>query len=219
MTIKLLNILNKSIQEQGGKFKDLVDSQGRRVGDTYHSVEMDDTGKIVDVLSVGEKSSSSGGGNVDINSEYLITPSSKRNSPFNQVRGTNSDGTPKLHKGIDYGVGVGTLVVLIKPGVVLKSGMNLQPTGYGALIDIEHEDGVITRYGHMSEIYVSDGDKINGGTIIGATGGSKGSVGSGNSQGPHLHFEYRVGGTPIDPSASSNDDSVYRFMNKSDNSK
>ena len=199
MAIKLLNILNQSIQEQGGKFKDLVDSQGRRVGDTYHSVEMDDTGKIVDVLSVGEKSSSLGGGKVDINAEYLITPSSKRNSPFNQVRGYNSNGTPILHKGIDYSVSVGTLVVSTSPGNVLRSGMSIDPNGWGAMIEIQHDNGAITRYAHMSEIYVNVGDKIKSGTIIGATGGSKGATGAGNSQGPHLHFEYLIGGSSVDP--------------------
>jgi len=205
MGIKLLNILKKEVSEQywGLAWKDTLSDESKK-----RSEEVDAKKITKNTLD-----------NVNIDSTFLIEPSTKRNSPFNQVRGTNSNGTPKLHKGIDYGVGVGTLVVLIKPGVVLRSGMNLQPTGYGALIEIEHEDGVITRYGHMSEIYVSDGDKINGGEIIGATGGAEGSVGAGNSQGPHLHFEYRVGGTPIDPASSNNDNSIYRFMSKSDKPK
>jgi murein DD-endopeptidase MepM/ murein hydrolase activator NlpD len=205
MRIKLLNILKKELSEQywGLAWKDTLSDESKK-----KSEEVDAKKITKNTLN-----------NVDINSTFLIEPSKERGSAFNEVRGTNKDGTPKLHKGIDYRVGVGTLVVLIKPGVVLKSGMNLQPTGYGALIEIEHEDGVITRYGHMSEIYVSAGDKINSGDIIGATGGEQGAVGAGNSTGPHLHFEYRVGGTPIDPSSSSNDNSVYRFMNKSDKPK
>ena len=199
MGIKLLNILKKELSEQywGLAWKDTLSDESKKKSEE------------VDAKKITQNTLN----NVDINSTFLIEPSRERGSAFNEVRGVH------IHKGIDYRVGVGTLVVLIKPGVVLKSGMNLQPTGYGALIEIEHEDGVITRYGHMSEIYVSDGDKINSGDIIGATGGAAGSVGAGNSTGPHLHFEYRVGGTPIDPASSNNDNSVYRFMNKSDKPK
>ncbi len=214
MSIKLLNILNHTIREQGGKFKDLIDAQGKRVGDTYGSVEMDSSGNITKVLKPGEKSSA-GGGYVNVDSEFLINPSSKRGSPFNQVRGQNSQGVTILHKGIDYSVGVGTLVVVVSPGKVLRSGMDLDPNGYGALIEIEHDNGVISRYGHMSKIFVNSGDIVSAGTVIGETGGNSGDVGSGNSQGPHLHFEYRVGGTAIDPASSNNDDSIYRFMDKS----
>jgi len=219
--LRLLNILKEEVTEQGyGRyFKDWKTSDGKTVGDTRgfdfttnKPFDKDYKNPETEVLSSDNEDFS-------IDSTFLIKPSTKRNSPFNQVRGTKKDGTPKLHKGIDYGVSVGTLVVLIKPGVVLRSGMNLDPGGYGALIEIQHEDGVISRYGHMSEIYVSDGDKINSGEIIGATGGASGSVGAGNSQGPHLHFEYRVGGTPIDPASSDNDNSIYRFMSKSDKPK
>lgn len=155
----------------------------------------------------------------NINSKHLFSPSTKRNSPFNQVRGYRKDGSARLHKGIDYSVGVGTLIVVLKSGKVTTSGMNVDPDGWGAMVEIEHDDGTITRYAHLSEIYVSVGDVITQGTIIGATGGAFGSPGAGNSQGPHLHFEYLIGGTATDPAASNNDNNTYRFLNKSDKDK
>lgn len=153
---------------------------------------------------------------IDINSKYLKDPSSYRNSPFDQVRGYHKDGSPRLHKGIDYGVGVGTLIVVLKSGKVTTSGMNVDPDGWGAMVQINHDDGSATRYAHLSEIYVSVGDEIIPGTIIGATGGIKDSPGAGNSKGPHLHFEYLEGGSTKDPASNNNDSNSYKFLNKSD---
>ena len=156
---------------------------------------------------------------INVDSKYLEEPSSKRGSEFNEVRGYRKDGTTKLHKGIDYRVTVGTLIVLLKPGKVLRSGMNIQPEGWGALIEISHDDGTMTRYAHLSKINVSSGDDVSAGTIIGETGGAEGSPGAGNSQGPHLHFEYLNGGAYQDPAANNNDNNTYRFLEKSNKDK
>ena len=65
--------------------------------------------------------------------------------------------------------------------------------GYGNMVDVDHGNGVVTRYGHLSAITVKVGDTV-------AAGGRIGRVGStGRSTGPHLHYEIRVGGEPIDP--------------------
>ena len=147
---------------------------------------------------------------LDTKFPFLIKPSSKRGSPFHQDRGG------VLHPGIDYPVVVGTNIVLLKPGVAIVSDMNSDTGGYGAAIYIKHDDGTVTRYGHLSEIYTTTGEYYKTGTIIGKTGGAQGAVGAGNSQGPHLHFEYRVGGDDTDPSSDNNDDKVFRFLNQGD---
>ncbi len=66
-------------------------------------------------------------------------------------------------------------------------------SGYGRLIKIQHEFGIETRYGHLSALKVSKGQRVSRGERIGDMGNS------GRSTGPHLHYEIRVGGNPIDP--------------------
>ncbi len=65
--------------------------------------------------------------------------------------------------------------------------------GYGRAVRIVHGDGTVTVYGHMSRLLVSAGDRVSAGQQIGKEGNT------GQSTGPHLHFEVRVNGTPIDP--------------------
>ena len=65
--------------------------------------------------------------------------------------------------------------------------------GYGNLIKVEHEGGMTTYYAHLSKIYVKPGDKVKAGDLIGAIGST------GFSTGPHLHFELRVNGEPVNP--------------------
>ena len=225
MSIKLLNILKNQITEQGGKFRQMVLPSGEVSGDVIGAIEFDNSGKFVDYIDpkdVGKKikdtpendpvKQGAEVSNVDINNPFLIKPSSKRGSGYGPRNGT-------MHYGIDYRVGVGTNVLVINPGKVIKADMNAQPSGYGALIEIQHDDGVISRYGHMSVINVNVGQRIDKPTIVGKTGGAVGAIGAGNSLGPHLHFEYRPGNTPSDPASGGADDSVYRFLNDSDISK
>ena len=164
----------------------------------------------IDRKKISRSSETSDITNIDANNSFLIKPSSKRGSPFGQIRGS------KRHKGIDYPVSVGTNIVMLKPGEVTIASMNADPGGYGAAIYIKHYDGVYTRYGHLSKINVNVGDKIKVGDVIGKTGGAKGSVGAGNSQGAHLHFEYRPSDVASDPASGDNDDGVFRFAKDSD---
>jgi murein DD-endopeptidase MepM/ murein hydrolase activator NlpD len=76
------------------------------------------------------------------------------------------------------------------PGVVVKAGWN---GGYGRMVEVDHGNGFATRYGHLSEIDVTVGQKLAAGDVVGKTGSS------GRSTGPHLHYEVRHNGEPVDP--------------------
>jgi murein DD-endopeptidase MepM/ murein hydrolase activator NlpD len=96
-----------------------------------------------------------------------------------------------LHAGIDIANGVGTPVKAAKAGTVIVAGWN--DGGYGNWVIIDHGGGFSTLYGHMSKIRTSEGASVKQGQQIGDMGST------GNSTGPHLHFETRVGGNPQDP--------------------
>ncbi len=95
-----------------------------------------------------------------------------------------------VHCGVDLAVPTGTDVAAAAAGEVIQSGWN---GGYGISVYIRHDDGSITRYGHMSETLVCVGDKVSQGDIIGRSGST------GDSTGPHLHFEIRIDGEAVDP--------------------
>lgn len=99
-------------------------------------------------------------------------------------------GRIKMHEGIDIGAPLGTTIVTPADGVVTYSGPK---PGFGNLVQIDHGYGVETIYGHMSSMSVTKGTKVKRGDKIAAVGNI------GWSTGPHLHYEVRVNGTPVDP--------------------
>ncbi len=99
-------------------------------------------------------------------------------------------GVRKLHAGVDVGVPVGTNVYAAESGTVITAGW---VQGYGNCVIIMHDNGLTTLYAHLSSINVSNGQRVSRGDTIAYSGNS------GNSTGPHLHFEVRVNGTVVDP--------------------
>ncbi len=101
-------------------------------------------------------------------------------------------GTSRFHSGLDIAVPYGTNVLAAQEGDVIlaDSGWN---GGYGQCVIISHGHGVSTLYGHMSGIAVSEGQHVSRGQTIGYCGSS------GNSTGPHIHFEVRLDGSVVDP--------------------
>lgn len=95
------------------------------------------------------------------------------------------------HAGLDLAAPLGTPVMAADTGVVIFSGWNTN--GYGYLIVLDHGNGWTTYYGHLSAINVGCGQSVSRGAVIGAVGST------GNSSGPHLHFEMRWGHTPDNP--------------------
>lgn len=94
------------------------------------------------------------------------------------------------HNGLDYGVVVGTPVQATMDGKVVYAGWNDE--GYGNLIIVENGP-YRTYYAHLSEIPVSLGQTVQAGSVIGLSGNT------GNSTGPHLHYEIRLNGQPVNP--------------------
>lgn len=99
-------------------------------------------------------------------------------------------GTPHFHDGIDIGVGSGTPVAAAAGGEVIMVSWY---GGYGKSIRIDHGNGIVTMYSHLSSYEVSVGDYVSPGDLIGYSGNT------GNSTGAHLHFTVIVDGTPVDP--------------------
>lgn len=100
------------------------------------------------------------------------------------------DGSRALHEGIDLAADVGTPVVVAADGVVLASGFHPE---YGNVLDVDHGDGLVSRYAHLSRIDVLAGRLVKRGETIGAVGST------GRSTGAHLHFEVRMFGAAQDP--------------------
>ena len=99
-------------------------------------------------------------------------------------------GQYKLHTGVDINVGYGTPVYAADGGTVILAGWN---GGYGNCIVINHGNGLTTLYGHLSSINVSVGQSVGRGQTIGLVGST------GNSTGPHLHWEVAVNGQRVNP--------------------
>jgi murein DD-endopeptidase MepM/ murein hydrolase activator NlpD len=97
------------------------------------------------------------------------------------------------HFGIDIAVPRGTEVLATASGLVIAVKRSDLQAGYGNYIEIDHRNGFITRYSHLEDIKVRQGQKISGAVVIGTTGNSGGSVA------PHLHYEVIHNGKNVDP--------------------
>lgn len=105
-----------------------------------------------------------------------------RNSPFT--------GKSAMHEGLDLANHLGSAIVAPASGVITYAAPR---PGYGNLITVEHGYGIQTQFGHVSRSYVKVGEKVKRGQKIGAVGNT------GRSTGPHVHYEVRVNGIPVDP--------------------
>ena len=112
---------------------------------------------------------------------------------FTSGFGVRSDpflGRPAMHTGLDFRAAMGDPVRATANGKVVSSGW---AGGYGRMVEIDHGNGLSTRYGHLSQINVKVGDLIKIGQVIGEVGST------GRSTGPHLHYETRIDGDAVDP--------------------
>ncbi len=116
-------------------------------------------------------------GEIDLSSSFGV-----RSDPFG--RG------PAMHSGLDFRSSSGDPVRATANGKVETAGWN---GGYGKMVEIDHGNGISTRYGHLSEIEVKLGQTVRTGQTIGRVGST------GRSTGPHLHYETRIDGDAVDP--------------------
>ena len=130
------------------------------------------------------RSAAAGSTGSGVSSSGLIWPvQGPITSPFGMRWG-------RMHEGIDIGVPYGTPIHAAASGTIIYAGWM---SGYGNLIVIDHGGGLATAYGHQSALAVGNGGTVSQGEVIGYVGCT------GHCFGPHLHFEVRVNGQPVDP--------------------
>lgn len=107
-------------------------------------------------------------------------------------------GEGAFHTGIDLAAPVGTPVHVTADGVVVSAGW---AGGYGKLVVVDHGNGIHTYYAHLSRMAVMPGQEVRSGSTIAYSGST------GRSTGPHMHYEIRLAGTPVNP---------YKYMNRNE---
>ncbi len=118
---------------------------------------------------------------------WITSPFGNRTSPFS--------GILKFHEGLDIAAQTGTPVMAPADGVVVKAGFS---TGYGNMVEISHGYGIKTIFAHNSRLNVKAGQRVRRGEVISYVGDS------GSSTGPHLHYEVRLNGLPVNPTKYMN---------------
>jgi murein DD-endopeptidase MepM/ murein hydrolase activator NlpD len=116
-------------------------------------------------------------GEIDLSSTFGV-----RVDPFLHI--------PAMHTGIDFRGDMGEPIHATAAGTVTNAGWS---GGYGRMVEVDHGNGLATRYGHLSQIDVKVGDAIRISQVVGRMGSS------GRSTGPHLHYETRIDGEAVDP--------------------
>ncbi len=117
-----------------------------------------------------------------VNTGYLSSDFGHRIDPFH--------GNIAFHKGIDFAGPTGSDVVATGAGMVVYAGDH---AGYGRMVEVSHGDGISTLYAHLSAVSVRVGDIVREGQAVGRLGST------GRSTGPHVHYEVRRHGQPVDP--------------------
>ncbi len=130
--------------------------------------------------------------------QWPVPSSNWITSLFQPEGRTDLPGQTRPHLGVDIGGGYGTPVVAAAEGFIIVAynpweGQNTGGYGYGNYIVVDHGNGIATLYGHLKNVHVAIDQYVFPGDVIGLMGST------GNSTGPHLHFEVRINGYPVDP--------------------
>lgn len=141
----------------------------------------DDYDRIAELIETGVATSAAAA--APSTAGYGWPMCSRINSPYGYRWG-------RLHKGLDLDGNIGDPIGAAKRGTVVHAGAQ---GAYGNLVLIDHGDGVVTAYGHQSQVLVTAGQSVERGELIGLVGNT------GRSTGPHLHFETRVNGNAVNP--------------------
>ena len=194
-----LRSLTKDAYETADAIKDALKTAGLTVAEDYDKdavggplVPLDGEGQFNAVVDELDDALSILGAIKGKAKRFPISnpaPGSDISSSFG-VRKDPLLGTPALHAGMDFRATTGTSIRASGAGEVVNAGWN---GGYGQMVEIDHGNGLHTRYAHMSRVLVKTGDKVSAGDIVGKVGST------GRSTGPHLHYEVRRDGAPLNP--------------------
>lgn len=121
----------------------------------------------------------------EIETDKLVSGFGKRINPFH--KGIYH------HDGIDFAMPTGTLVIATAPGTVIRANTSNQVAGFGNYVEIDHGNGIVTRYAHLADLNVRHGQSVTKGQKIGTVGSSGGSIA------PHLHYEVIRSGINVNP--------------------
>ena len=157
------------------------------VGLEHLSLDMEK--KLQKMLAARKGSSSPSGPILPGTGRFIFPVNGPITSPFG-YRIHPVMGTTRFHSGLDFGVDHGTSIKAADNGVVIVAEWY---GGYGNCLIIDHGHDTTTLYGHCSQLFVKQGDGVQKGQSVAAVGST------GMSTGPHLHFEVRQAGTPVDP--------------------
>lgn len=182
----------KEIVTQGNDVKKDIDKKKKTVQNYVKMLEeMEKESKNVENYITGNTQSSSGsttkytGGKM----KWPVPSSSAISSPFG-YRINPISGTSELHTGLDIPAVTGSSIIAPANGTVIYSGWQ---NGYGYTLMIDYGNSTVTLFGHCSSLNASNGQKVVAGQVVAKVGTT------GYSTGPHLHFEVRNAGKPIDP--------------------
>jgi murein DD-endopeptidase MepM/ murein hydrolase activator NlpD len=106
-------------------------------------------------------------------------------------------GRRAYHRGLDFRAPTGTRILATADGIVVKAGWS---GGYGRMVEIDHQNGLSTLYAHASRVAVKRGQRVRRGQVVGYVGRT------GRASAPHLHYEVRLDGEPMNPRGSIPDD-------------
>lgn len=165
---------SKGKKAEGGPFiPDDLSSMPEHADEMFANLEeLDVLQRVIDILPSG----------LPVHNAKVQSNFGHRIDPFN--------GNVAFHGGIDMSAAYGEPIYTTGDGVVVEAGRR---GAYGYAVDVDHGFGIVTRYGHMSEILVDKGDRVRKGDIVGLEGST------GRSTGPHLHYEVRYHDRPINP--------------------
>lgn len=162
-----------------------LSEEERKIQNEIASYEEDN----INLENYFSNNSTSSGGQVST-SGFMRPTSGPITSPFGNRTHPITGQQQSFHKGVDIAPAAGTPIVASKAGTVTTASYL---SGYGNTVIIDHGDGTSTLYAHASSFAVSNGQKVSQGQTIAYVGST------GNSTGPHLHFEVRVNGNPVNP--------------------
>lgn len=189
--IKIREMVNLDVKSNGVNFAGGIDTSGNN--STQKMLERAEA--LEKEIKIREKSLSELAEYLeDRRSLFMATPSLWPAKGFiTSEFGWRKDpvtGVTEYHEGIDIAGAYGGQVRAAAEGIVIEAGND---AGYGKVVVIDHGYGIVTRYAHLSRSYVVVGQKVKKGGVIGAIGSS------GKSTGPHVHYEVRIDGVPVNP--------------------